>query len=128
MTTGTPINKEEATSFSPGVAQKLISAPVGFLGAYPLPLVGDGNIEENSAIFLFHCCSCLGGLLHPRFHTGVSKVWAPQYSVRENTFPFYISCDSYRDDRMIQYENKILLCTITFSFSKFFINELLVKL
>ena len=60
MTTGTPRNEEEVTSFSPGVAQKLISAPVGFLGAYPLPLAGDGNIQENSAVSVFHGCSCLG--------------------------------------------------------------------
>ena len=35
------------------------------------------------------------------------------------TFSYYISCDSYRDVCMIQCENKISLCTITFSFSKF---------
>ena len=30
-----------------------------------------------------------------------------------------ISCKFYRDDRMIQYANKISLCAITLSFSKF---------
>ena len=50
MTTGTPRNEEEVTSFSPGVAQKLISAPVGFLGAYLLPLTGGWNIQEKQ-----HC-------------------------------------------------------------------------
>jgi len=40
MTTGTPRNEEEVTSFSPRVAQKLISAPVGFLGMYCLPSAG----------------------------------------------------------------------------------------
>ena len=34
------------------------------------------------------------------------------------TFSFYIFSDSYRDVCMIQYENKVSLCTITFSFSK----------
>ena len=44
MTTGTPRKEEEVTSFSPGVAHKLYLALVGFLGAYPLPSAGDGNI------------------------------------------------------------------------------------
>ena len=73
MTTGTPRNEEEVTSFSPGVAQKLISAPVGFLGTYPLPSAGDGN----STVSVFHGCSCLGELSQTQFNTGVSKVWQP---------------------------------------------------
>ena len=37
MTTGTPRNEEEVTSFYSRVAQKLLSAPVGFLGTNLLP-------------------------------------------------------------------------------------------
>ena len=74
MTTGAPRKEEEVTSFYSEVAQKLLSAPVGFLGVYLLPLAGSRNIQENSAVFVFHGCSCLGGLLHPRFYTGVIKV------------------------------------------------------
>ena len=95
MTTGTLRNEEEVTSFSPGVAQKLYSASVGFLGVYPLSWAGDGNIKEYSPVSVFQSSSCPGGLSHTRFHTGVSKVQAPQYCVGESTFPFYISCDSY---------------------------------
>ena len=40
-------------------------------------------------------------------------------SVSENTFSFCVFlCEFHRDVHMIQYENKILLCIITFSFSK----------
>ena len=39
----------------------------------------------------------VSGQAQIRFHTGVSKVQAPQYSVGESTFPFYILYDSYRD-------------------------------
>ena len=60
----------------------------------------------------------VSGLAQTRFHTGVIKVWAPRHCVGKATFHFYFSCDSYWDARMIQYENKISLCTITFSFSK----------
>ena len=47
MTTGTPRNEEEVTSFSPGVAQKLLSAPVGFLGTYLLPWQGRGHPSKQ---------------------------------------------------------------------------------
>ena len=59
MTTGTLRNEEEVTSFSPGVAQILITALVGFLGTYRLPSAGDGNIQENSAVSVFYSCSYL---------------------------------------------------------------------
>ena len=48
MTTGTPRIEEEVTSFSPGVAQKLYSAPVGFLGTYHLPFrQGQGHERKH---------------------------------------------------------------------------------
>ena len=79
MTTGIPRTEEEVTSFSPGVAQKLYLAPVGFLGAYLLPLAGDVKVQGNSAVSVIHSCSCFGGLSQTRFHTRVSKVRQPRY-------------------------------------------------
>ena len=64
MTTGTPRNEEEVTSFSPGVARKHYSSPVGFLGMYLLPWEGQG-IQVNNAISVFLGCVCLRGLLRP---------------------------------------------------------------
>ena len=47
MTIGTLRNEEEVTLFSPEVAQKLLSALVGFLGTYLLPWQGWGHPSKQ---------------------------------------------------------------------------------
>ena len=59
-TTGTPRNKEEVTSFSPGVAQKLITAPVGFLGTYCLPSARARTSMKTASSHCFMEVSVLG--------------------------------------------------------------------
>ena len=83
MTTETPRKEDEVTSFYAGVEQKLLSAPMGFLGAYLLALAGDRNIQENSAIFVFYDCSYLRRLSLPHFHTRVIKVTGTRYCVKK---------------------------------------------
>ena len=74
MTIGTPRNEEEVTSFSPGVAQKLHLAPVGFLQTYRLPSGRGKDIKESSIISVYSWKSLSWGLSHTRFPTGDSKV------------------------------------------------------
>merc|ERR1711872_573778 len=39
------------------------------------PAIGrGGNIQVKGAVFMFHGCSCLGGLSHPQFQTIAIKV------------------------------------------------------
>ena len=39
------------------------------------PAIGRGrDIQVNSAIFMFHGCLCLGGLLWPQIQTGISRL------------------------------------------------------
>ena len=57
MTTGTPRNEEEVTSFSPGVARKLYSTLVGFLGTYLLPLAGAGTSKKTMPSLCFMAVS-----------------------------------------------------------------------
>ena len=74
MTTGTLRNEGEVTSFSPGVAQKLHLAPVGFLGTYRLPSGRGKDIQESSIISVHSWKSLSRGLSHTQFPTGDSKV------------------------------------------------------
>ena len=49
MTSGTPRKEEEVISFYSGVAQKLLSAPVGFLRMYLLPLAGAMTSKKTAS-------------------------------------------------------------------------------
>ena len=114
MTTGTLRNEGEVTSFSPGVAQKLHLAPVGFLETYRLPSGRGKDIQESSVILV----SLSRRLSQPRFPTWDSKVIGQRDMCRKTLSLLCFSCEFHRDVHMIQYENKILYCTITFSYSK----------
>ena len=93
MTTGTPRKAEEVTSFSPGVAQILSFSSIGVLG--------DCHSHDSQL--------------------GIARLWGNEICVGKHFFFLCFSCEFHRDNHMIQYKNKIFLCTITFSFFKLFL-------
>ena len=66
-------------------------------GVPPAISRGQEHPKKTAPSLCFKAVPVLGGLSHTLFHTGVSKAGAPLSSVGESTFPFYVSCDSYRD-------------------------------
>ena len=87
MTIGTPRNEGEATSFSPGVAHKLISTPVGFLGAYSCYWQGAGIFKKTVPFQCFPAVPVSGDCHIQDFKQKSSRFQAPNIVSRKH-FPF----------------------------------------
>ena len=82
-----PEDKEEVTSSKSGVARKLYQLQGGSWESIHC-LGRGGDIQVNSAVFVFHGCLCLRGLSRLRFQTRSKQGCSPPHCVEKLIFHF----------------------------------------